>query len=175
MGDAEATGRYDVGHRVVDSPVGRLLLVSSSTGLVRVAFEREGHASVLETLTTSLGPDVRREARWLDVVARRLDAYFAGGGAVVDVPSDLSSTTGFRAAVLRFLPTIPPGSTLTYAQVAERVGSPRAVRAVGTACATNPLPIVVPCHRVVRSDGTLGGYLGGLEAKAQLLDLERRG
>jgi methylated-DNA-[protein]-cysteine S-methyltransferase len=114
---------------------------------------------------------LHRPAR-LDAVARQLDEYFAGRRQRFDLPLDWRLSAGFRRTVLHRLPEIPYGETATYAALAAMAGRPRAIRAVGSACATNPLPVVVPCHRVVRSDGTVGGYLGGVEAKAALLALE---
>jgi methylated-DNA-[protein]-cysteine S-methyltransferase len=108
----------------------------------------------------------------LDPVAREIDEYFAGHRTTFDVPLDLRLATGFRREVILRLPDIGYGRTYTYAQMAAATGSPGAVRAVGTACARNPLPIVLPCHRVVRSDGSFGGYRGGPEAKHTLLTME---
>lgn len=105
-------------------------------------------------------------------MARELDQYFSGARRTFDLPLDLSLSHGFRQLVQRHLPEIAYGRTLSYGEVARLVGNPKAVRAVGTACATNPLPVVVPCHRVLRADGTLGGYAGGAAAKSVLLDLE---
>lgn len=162
----------DVAYRTIDSPVGTLLLASTDTGLVRLAFERENFDTVLESLATKVSPRILREPRRLDTVAAELDEYFTGGRHVFDVPLDYAMSSGFRQQVQRHLPHIGYGHTQTYKEVAALVGNPKAVRAVGTACATNPLPVVVPCHRVLRSDGGLGGYLGGLEAKTTLLTLE---
>src|SRR5207247_11158259 len=108
----------------------------------------------------------------LDPAARELEEYFAGRRTAFDLPLDMRLARGFRRTVLAHLPEIGYGHTASYAAVATAAGSPRAVRAVGTACATNPLPVVVPCHRVVRSDGTIGQYVGGVEAKHMLLALE---
>ena len=108
----------------------------------------------------------------LETTARELDEYFAGRRRAFDVPLDWQLSAGFRSTVLHHLPEIGYGHTATYAAVAELAGNPKAVRAVGSACATNPLPVVVPCHRVVRSDGTMGGYRGGLDAKRLLLAME---
>jgi methylated-DNA-[protein]-cysteine S-methyltransferase len=105
-------------------------------------------------------------------VARELDEYFAGRRHTFEIALDWRLSKGFRSTVLHALPGIGYGETASYAAVAQLTGSPQAVRAVGSACATNPLPVVVPCHRVVRSDGAMGGYLGGVEAKRTLLDLE---
>ena len=170
---ASAESSVDATYRVVDSPVGPLLLAATENGVVRVAFAVEDHDRVLESLGASVGSRILRGGNRLDPLARELDDYFAGRRHRFDVPLDLRLARGFRLAVLRHLSDIPYGSTESYGEVAVASGSPRAVRAVGSACATNPLPIVVPCHRVVRSDGTLGGYLGGLPTKERLLALER--
>ena len=162
----------DIAYRTIDSPVGPLLLAATETGLVRVAFEREGFDTVLESLATRVSPRVLQAPRRLDTAAAELDEYFAGTRRAFDLPLDLALSSGFRQVVQRYLPHIGYGHTQTYTEVAETVGNPRAVRAVGTACATNPLPVVVPCHRVLRSDGSMGGYLGGLDAKRTLLELE---
>ena len=119
-----------------------------------------------------VSPRVLRAPGRLDAVARQLDEYFAGRRRTFDVPLDFRLARGFRRAVLAHLPEIGYGRTESYAQVAAAAGSPKAVRAVGTACAKNPLPVVVPCHRVVRSDGSYGGYAGGEEAKRTLLTIE---
>lgn len=169
---AEAEGLLDVAYRLVDTPVGRMLVAATPVGLVRVAFEREDFDAVLESLSVRVSPRVLRAPARLDEVVRELDEYFGGRRHTFEVGLDRRLSSGFREVVQRFLPSIDYGHTLSYKQVAERVGNPSAVRAVGTACATNPLPIVVPCHRVTRSDGSLGGYLGGLEAKERLLALE---
>jgi methylated-DNA-[protein]-cysteine S-methyltransferase len=169
---AEAEGLLDVAYTTVDSPVGTLLLAATRTGLVRVAYDIEDHDRVLDTLSQKISPRVLRAPKRLDAAARELDEYFRGRRRVFDLPLDLSLSTAFRQLVQRYLPGIAYGQTRTYRQVAELVGNPKAVRAVGTACATNPLPVVVPCHRVLRTDGTLGGYVGGPEAKTALLTLE---
>lgn len=165
-------GLLDVAYRTIDTPVGPLLLAATETGLVRVAFEREGFDAVLESLADRISPRVLEAPRRLDTAAAELDEYFAGTRRAFDLVLDRRLSSGFRGEVQRYLPHIGYGRTQTYAEVAEHVGNPRAVRAVGSACATNPLPVVVPCHRVLRSDGSLGGYLGGLEAKTTLLGLE---
>lgn len=165
-------GVLDVAYRTYESPLGTLLLAATPRGLVRVAFASEGHDSVLQHLADRLSPRVLESPVQLDDVARELDEYFAGHRRSFDLPLDLALSNGFRREVLHHLPEIAFGRTETYTQVAAAVGNPRAVRAVGSACATNPLPVVVPCHRVLRSDGSLGGYLGGLDAKRALLALE---
>lgn len=169
---AQAEGLLDLAYRIIDSPVGPLLLAASEVGLVRVAYEREDHDTVLQTLSDRISPRILHAPARLDEAARQLQEYFAGARHTFDVPLDWRLTAGFRAIVLHRLPDITYGRTASYAAVAELAGNPKAVRAVGTACATNPLPVVVPCHRVVRSDGGMGGYLGGVEAKHTLLSLE---
>jgi methylated-DNA-[protein]-cysteine S-methyltransferase len=169
---AEAEGLLDVAYTTVPSPVGPLLLAATPKGLVRVAYDVEDHDQVLDTLARRLSPRVLRAPKRLDAAARELDEYFSGRRQTFDLPLDLSLSAGFRQLVQRHLPDIGYGQTRSYGQVATLVGNPKAVRAVGTACATNPLPIVVPCHRVLRADGTPGGYAGGPDAKLTLLRLE---
>ncbi|MFC0714722.1 methylated-DNA--[protein]-cysteine S-methyltransferase [Cellulomonas biazotea] len=162
----------DVAYRTVDSPVGRLLLARTPAGVVRVAFAVQDHDAVLQDLADRVSPRVLEAPGALDDVARELDEYFAGTRRTFDVPVDLRLTSGFRRAVVEHLGDVAYGRTASYAQVAALAGSPRAVRAVGTACALNPVPLVVPCHRVVRSDGSPGRYAGGDDAKLALLALE---
>ena len=169
---AEAERLMDVAYTVVDSPVGRLLLAATDKGLIRVAYATEDHDKVLQALADKVSPRILHAPGRLDEAAREVDEYFGHRRRVFDLPLDLSLSKGFRQLVQRHLPEIGYGQTRSYREVAELVGNPKAVRAVGTACATNPLPIVVPCHRVLRTDGTLGGYIGGLEAKTTLLELE---
>ena len=169
---AARDGLLDVAYRTLDTPVGSLLLAATEAGLVKVAYPSQGHDAVLTALATSISPRVLAAPRRLDAVARELDEYFAGRRRQFDVALDLRLAAGFRRAVLDQLRVIGYGRTESYATVAAAAGSPRAVRAVGTACATNPLPVVVPCHRVGRSDGKAGEYVGGAEVKRQLLTLE---
>jgi methylated-DNA-[protein]-cysteine S-methyltransferase len=169
---AERDGVLDVAYTVIDSPVGRLMLAATTRGLVRVAYATEDHDHVLETLAQRLSPRVLRAPQRLDAAARELEEYFTRRRQAFDLPLDLSLSHGFRQLVQRHLPEIGYGQTRSYRQIAELVGNPGAVRAVGTACAANPLPVVVPCHRVLRADGSLGGYIGGTEAKTTLLQLE---
>ncbi|MCW2552699.1 MAG: Methylated-DNA--protein-cysteine methyltransferase [Mycobacterium sp.] len=169
---AQRDGVLDVAYRVVDSPVGPLLIAATELGLVRVAFAVEGHDAVLQQLADRVSPRILLAPNRLDAAAHQLDEYFAGGRTGFDVPLDWRLSAGFRSTVLQHLLEIAYGHTASYAAVARLAGNPKAVRAVGSACATNPLPIVVPCHRVVRSDGSMGGYLGGPEAKHTLLTLE---
>jgi methylated-DNA-[protein]-cysteine S-methyltransferase len=171
----DAAGRegiLDVAYRTIDTPVGTLLLAATEKGVIRVAYDSEDQALVLEGLAATLSPRILHAPRRLDAVAREIDEYFARRRTGFDVPLDLSLTTGFRRSVLEHLRQIAYGHTRSYADVARTVGNPKAARAVGSACATNPLPVVIPCHRVVRGDGTLGGYVGGPAAKSALLDLE---
>ncbi|HEY9416328.1 MAG TPA: methylated-DNA--[protein]-cysteine S-methyltransferase [Pseudonocardia sp.] len=169
---AEREGLLDVAYRTVPSPIGDLLLAATDKGLVRLAFASEGQEPVLTELAEKVSPRVLAAPKRLDPVARELDEYFTGRRTRFEVPVDLRLASGFRLAVITRLPEIDYGRTYTYAQMAAAAGSPRAVRAVGTACARNPVPIVLPCHRVVRSDGTYGQYRGGQEAKHTLLTME---
>jgi methylated-DNA-[protein]-cysteine S-methyltransferase len=169
---AEREGLLDVAYRTVDSPVGSLLLAATPRGLVRVAYDIEDHELVLETLAARISPRVLRAPGRLDAAARELEEYFAGQRRAFDIPLDRSLSQGFRLRVQQHLPSIGYGQTRSYREVAELVGNPKAIRAVGSACATNPLPVVVPCHRVLPSDGTPGRYVGGPNAKVTLLNLE---
>ena len=171
--DAADDELLDVAYRTVDSPVGTLLLAATTAGLVRVAYEVEDHDAVLTTLATAVSPRLLRAPSRLDETARQLDEYFEKRRTDFEVPVDLRLADGFRRSVVDHLRSIGYGHRESYAEVAAAVGSPRAVRAVGTACAHNPLPVVIPCHRVVRSDGSTGQYVGGAAAKAALLQLER--
>lgn len=169
---AAETDLLDVAYRTLDTPVGLLLLAATERGLVRVAYACERHDGVLEALAEQVSPRILRAPARLDAVARELDEYFAGRRTSFDIGLDLRLAKGFRREVLAQLPEIGYGHTASYATVAVAAGSPKAVRAVGTACATNPLPVIVPCHRVIRSDGSMGQYVGGPQAKATLLALE---
>ena len=155
-------------HLRVDSPVGPLRLTSDGEHLTGVWFEehRHGPRDVGPATEPAQAPAV------LLTAARQLEEYFAGTRTRFDLPLDRSLSHGFRRLVQEHLPEIGYGRTESYGAVARSVGRPQAVRAVGTACATNPLPVVVPCHRVLRGDGGLGGYVGGPEAKSALLELE---
>ena len=169
---AAAEGLLDLVYRTVDSPVGPLLVAATPTGVVRVAFGTEGHDDVLAALAAAVSPRVLHAPGRLDDVARELDEYFAGERTGFDIGLDLRLARGFRRMVVETLRGIPYGTRTSYAAVATLAGSPNAVRAVGTACATNPVPLLVPCHRVVRSDGGVGSYRGGAAAKDLLLTLE---
>ncbi len=172
---ADRDDLLDVTYRTMESPAGVLLLAATPLGVVRVAFASDGHEAVLERLALLVSPRIVAAPGRLDALARELDEYFAGERRGFDVPLDFRLSRGFRRTVLRHMAEIPYGETESYSELAAAAGNPRAVRAVGTACATNPLPLVVPCHRVVRSDGTIGNYGGGTEVKRALLELESRG
>jgi methylated-DNA-[protein]-cysteine S-methyltransferase len=165
-------GLLDVAYRTLDSPLGSLLLAATPAGLVTVAYPVQDHDAVLTALADRISPRVVHAALRLDGIARQLDEYFTGHRHTFDLPIDLQLAHGFRRTVLEHLRGVGYGTTTSYAGLAAAAGNPAAVRAVGTACATNPLPIVVPCHRVIRSDGSAGRYVGGEAAKAALLTLE---
>lgn len=170
---AVGAGVLDVSWRVLDdTPAGPLLLAVTSQGLVRLAFAGNGVERYLEELSARVSPRVLHAPSRLDPVAGQLADYFAGRLRRFHLPLDLRLAAGFRRTVLERLCDVGYGTTTSYAALARAAGSPRAVRATGSACAANPVAIVVPCHRVVRSDGSLGNYGGGVDAKARLLTLE---
>jgi methylated-DNA-[protein]-cysteine S-methyltransferase len=169
---ADTAEVLDVAYRTIETPVGTLLLAATTAGLVRVAYDVEDHDAVLAGLAVRISPRVLRAPARLDSAARQIDEYFAKRRTVFEVPVDLRLAEGFRRNVIEHLRAIGYGHRESYAMVAAAIGHPRAVRAVGTACAHNPLPVVIPCHRVVRSDGSTGQYVGGPLAKSTLLDLE---
>ncbi len=169
---AAAGGLLDVAYASVDSPIGRLILAATPIGVVRLAFENEPPETVLAELAARLSPRVLEAPSRLDAARRQLEEYFAGRRAEFEVNLDWSLTRGFRREILSATAGIPYGQTETYRGVAAAAGNVAAVRAAGTALAANPIPIIVPCHRVLRTDGGLGGYRGGLELKRQLLRLE---
>ncbi len=171
--EADAAGLLDVAYCTVDSPVGPCCWPQR-----RSAWPGSRSSGKASTPSWTFSPNGSARASCsprdsFRALARQLEEYFAGRRRDFDLPLDDRLSAGFRREVQRRLPTIGYGCTMTYRQVAELVGRPAAVRAVGTACSTNPLPVVVPCHRVLRSDGSLGGYLGGPDAKSTLLALER--
>lgn len=169
---ASEAGLLDLSYRTVDSPVGDLLLVRSDAGLIRIAFASEGSEGVLESLAEEVSPRILKNPESLDRAALQLDEYFEGTRREFSLALDLRLVAGFQRTVVEQLGKIPWGRTESYSQIAREVGSPRAARAVGTACAINPLPLIVPCHRVVKADGSIGNYGGGAAAKRLLLDLE---
>jgi methylated-DNA-[protein]-cysteine S-methyltransferase len=172
---AEAASLLDVAYARHDTPVGTLVLAATRRGLVRVAYadDEEGVEAALAALARSVSPRVLAAPRRLDEIRRELDEYFAGQRERFELAIDWRLTHGFGRRVLRSTARIPYGSVSSYAQVAAAAGSPRGSRAAGNALGANPLPIVVPCHRVVLSGGGLGGYTGGLERKLTLLAVER--
>ena len=172
---ADAEGLVDVAYATTDSPVGALLVAATPAGLVRLAF-KAGDDEVLEQLAKRVGPRELEAPARLDEVRRELDEYFAGRRDHFELPLDWRLSAGFRKTVLETLyADVDYGHTVSYLELATMVGNPKASRAVGTAMATNPIPIVVPCHRVLRTGGQLGGYGGGLPAKVKLLELESGG
>lgn len=170
---ALADGLADVAVERHDSPLGRIVLGATAAGLVRVGLPAEDEDAVLDELAARISARVLRAPRpVLGDARRQLDEYFAGHRRGFDVALDWCLTSGFRRAVLRATVAIPFGRTATYREIAAVAGSPAAFRATGSALATNPLPIVVPCHRVLPTGGGVGRYRGGTEAKARLLSLE---
>lgn len=170
---ARRSGLVDVGYVTVDSPVGRLLVAGTTRGLVRLAFAEESVDHVLDELALSISPRVLEDPKLTDPLRRDLDAYFEGRLRRFRAPVDWALThPGFSRRVLEETARIPFGSVTTYGEVARRAGSPRAARAAGNALHDNPVPIVVPCHRVVPSSGGIGQYGGQEWRKAFLLDLE---
>ncbi len=169
---AEASGLVDVAVTTMDSPLGTLLLMATRRGLVRVAFESEDRDEVLVEVAERLSPRILEAPGRLDRVRRELDSYFSGGLREFDLDLDWSLAGPFARRVLRRTARIPYGSVASYGEVALGVGTPRGARAVGNALGSNPIPVVVPCHRVVRTGGAMGGYGGGVPRKRWLLDLE---
>jgi methylated-DNA-[protein]-cysteine S-methyltransferase len=175
---AERDGLIDVAYASVDSPFGRLLVARTDRGVVRLALpkhrtEDRSDDEVLEDLATYVSPRVLESPSQLDEERRELEEYFEGKRNHFDVPVDWKLTpAGFRNRALHAVARIPYGETRTYADIAEQAGNPRAFRAAGTACGRNPIPLIVPCHRVVQSGGGIGNYGGGPEMKRALLDLE---
>lgn len=161
----------DAGFDLVESPVGPLFVAATDRGLVRIAFDPVP-GDLVERLAAAVGPRVLRAPRRVDPVRRELDEYFEGRRHGFDLSVDLRGLTPFSERVLGELALVPFGETATYAQLAARAGNPKAARAVGTIMNRNPVPIVLPCHRVVGADGSLVGYGGGLERKETLLRLE---
>lgn len=172
---AEDEGLLDVAIAECDAPFGSLLVAATEAGLVRVAFARESRDEVLQELADRVSPRVLEAPARLDPVRRQLDEYFSGRREVFDTPIDWRLSHGFLLRAREAALAIPYGEVRTYAQLAAAAGNPLAVRAAGNAMARNPIPIVVPCHRVLRTGGGLGGYGGGLDVKRRLLDLEQGG
>lgn len=172
---ADKEGLVDLAYERHETPFGTLLVVAGEGGIVRIALDAEAEEEVLDDLARRISPRIALTGRDPVSVARKqLEDYFNGDRRDFDLDLDWQLTRGFRREVLLQTAEIPYGETASYSQMAERAGSPRAVRAAGTALATNPLPIVVPCHRVLRSDGAVGSYLGGSSMKESLLAMERK-
>ena len=171
---ASAEGLIDVAFERHESPLGTILLGATQQGLVRVGLPAEGEDTVLEELARRISPRVLRlPHNTLTDARQQLDEYFDGRRHTFDVALDWQLSRGFRREVLLVTAQIPYGHTASYREIATEAGRPRAIRAAGSALATNPLPVIVPCHRVLPTSGGLGGYRGGREAKAQLLALEQ--
>jgi methylated-DNA-[protein]-cysteine S-methyltransferase len=168
---AAQAGLVDVSFDVADTPVGPLLLAVTEAGLCRISFDPEPERETDE-LARTFGVRVLRSPREVDRVRRELDEYFQGRRRTFDLPLDLRGRTGFSREILDRLARVPYGEVTTYKSLAVEAGNPHAARAVGTIMNRNPIPIVLPCHRVVGSNGSLVGYGGGLDRKRQLLDLE---
>ncbi len=169
---ARAEGLLDVAYASADSPFGPLLVAVTARGLVRLAYPTEAIDEVLEDLARRVSPRVLESPRDTGEVRRELDEYFDGARQAFDLDVDLSIVGGFTRRILEAAERIPFGQVITYRTIAAEAGSPRGARAAGNALGSNPIPIVVPCHRVVHSGGGLGGYTGGLERKVALLSLE---
>jgi methylated-DNA-[protein]-cysteine S-methyltransferase len=172
---AADAGLLDVAYATLDSPVGTLLLAATPRGLVRLAYLAGDEDEVLEDLADRVSPRLLAAPRRLDPHRRELDQYFAGARRGFELPIDWRLTRGFGRRVLEATAAIPYGAVSSYQDVAGAAGSPRGSRAAGNALGHNPLPIVVPCHRVLHSGGGLGGYTGGLDRKRMLLAIEAGG
>ena len=173
MARARREGLETVGYRVVDSPLGPLWIAVGPRGLLNIHYGAEPSSLELRRIVRAYGPGVLPDAKRVETVARELDQYWSGKRREFNVTVDLSPLTAFQRKVLAVTARVPYGELITYAKVARQAGNDRAYRAAAGAIGDNPIPIVVPCHRVVASDGTLGGYAGGLDAKRRLLQLER--
>lgn len=175
-GAAAAAGLLDVAYAKLDSPVGTLLLAATPTGLVRLAYvDFEQEDEVLDQIAARISPRVLAAPAKLDEPRRELDEYFGGRRRQFELALDWQLMTSFARRVLEATAAIPYGGMSTYKAVATQAGSPRGSRAAGNALGSNPIPIVIPCHRVLHSDGGMGGYTGGLERKRKLLAIEHRG
>jgi methylated-DNA-[protein]-cysteine S-methyltransferase len=169
---AASDGVLDVGYGFADSPLGPLTVIVTGRGLVRLSYAHESVDEQLDDIATRISPRILASPERTDAVRRQLDEYFAGDRRRFDVPIDWRLVQGFSGNVLRATARIPFGAVSSYREVAAEAGSPNAYRAAGNALGSNPIPIVVPCHRVLHSGGGLGGYTGGLERKEYLLRLE---
>ena len=173
--DARAAGLEDVAYAVEDTPVGRLLLVATRAGLVRISYTDWFPIDAsLQEIAARVSPRVLEDPAALDEPRRQLDEYFSGGRREFELPLDWTLVGGFGRQVLGETARIPYGQVATYGEIADAIGHPKAARATGNALGANPIPIVVPCHRVVRAGGKLGHYTGGPERKVRLLEIEGR-
>ena len=173
---AASAGLLDVAYSLLDSPVGTLLIATTRRGLVRIAYlDGDQEDDTLQDLAATVSPRVLSAPRRLDEPRRELEEYFAGRRRQFELPLDWQLTRGFARRVLQATARIPFGSVSSYKQVATEAGSPRGFRAAGNALGSNPLPIIIPCHRVLHAGGGLGGYTGGVERKRLLLAVERGG
>ncbi len=170
---AAAEGLLDVAYATADSPFGTLLLAKTPRGLVRLGLPGEDVEAMLADLAGRISPRVLEDPARLDEERWELDDYFAGRRHAFELPIDWQLSRGFLLRARQGIASIPYGETRTYTELARAAGNERSVRAAGSACSRNPIPLVVPCHRVLRSDGSLGGYAGGLEMKEHLLELEQ--
>jgi methylated-DNA-[protein]-cysteine S-methyltransferase len=170
---ARREGLETVGYSVVDSPLGPLWIAVGPKGVLAIHYGAEPSQPELMRIVRTYGPGLLPDAKRSDAVARELDQYFAGKRRSFDVAVDLSTLTDFQRRILSATARVGFGDVSTYGKVAAKAGSEKASRAAGQALGSNPIPIVVPCHRILASDGSLGGYAGGLEAKRRLLKLER--
>jgi methylated-DNA-[protein]-cysteine S-methyltransferase len=168
---AAAAGLLDAGYDLVDSPVGPLFVAATGRGLVRISYHPDPEEQ-LDRIARLVGPRVLRSPRQVDDARRQLDEYFDGRRRAFDLDVDLRGAAPFAERVLGELARVPYGETTTYGTLAARAGAPKAARAVGTVMNRNPIPIVLPCHRVIGASGKLVGYAGGLETKERLLRLE---
>jgi methylated-DNA-[protein]-cysteine S-methyltransferase len=169
---AAEEGLLDVAYATADSPFGQLLLAQTPKGLIRLGLPSQDYDELLTDLAQRVSPRVVEAPAQLDEARRELDLYFEGKLRSFELPLDWRLSHGFRRKVLRAIARIPYGQTRNYTEMATRAGNERAVRAAGSACGSNPIPLVVPCHRVLRTSGALGGYAGGLPMKEALLELE---
>jgi methylated-DNA-[protein]-cysteine S-methyltransferase len=171
---AAAEGLLDVAYTTTDSPFGTLLLARTPHGLVRIGLPNEEFEPILVDLAGRISPRVLEDPAGLDRERREIDTYFEGRAHDIVLPIDWQLSHGFHLRARQGIAAIPWGETRTYTDLARGAGNERAVRAAGSACSRNPIPLVVPCHRVLRSDGSLGGYAGGLEMKQRLLEMENQ-
>lgn len=173
LGSAAANrGLLDVAVATMDSPVGDLLIAVTPWGLARVAFDIEPRDEVLEEIAERVSPRILASASGTDAWRHELEEYFAHERTRFDLPIDRRLLSAFAWEVMSGAARVPFGETTTYGELADRIGHPRAARAVGTALGSNPIPVVLPCHRVLRAGGKLGGYAGGLDRKTTLLEIE---